>query len=105
MEYTKQLICCIVNAGFSETVMEAARGAGARGGTVIRARGTANPQAERFFGIAIQPDKELVLIVTKTECKDDILTALYEKVGLETPGQGIAFSLPVDKVAGINFGD
>ena len=55
-----QMILCIVNSGFSETVMEAAKEAGARGGTVIHARGTANKEAEQFFHITIQPDKEIV---------------------------------------------
>ena len=101
MEFKHEVIFCIVNAGFSEAVMEAAREFGARGGTVIRARGTANQEAEKKFGITIQPEKEAVMILVKTEIKDDILHALYKAVGLNTPGQGIAFSLPVDNVVGI----
>ena len=56
-----EMIMCIVNSGFSETVMDAAREFGAKGGTVIRGRGTANVEAEKLYGIAIQPDKEIVL--------------------------------------------
>ena len=55
---THELIICIVNNGFSDTVMEAAKEAGARGGTVLNARGTANKEAEAFFHIAIQPEKK-----------------------------------------------
>ena len=58
-----ELVVCIVNAGFSQNVVEAARTAGARGGTVIRARGTANPEAEEFFNIHIQPEKEMVMML------------------------------------------
>ena len=101
MEFKHEVIFCIVNAGFSEAVMEAAREFGARGGTVIRARGTANQEAEKRFGITVQPEKEAVMILVKSEIKDDILHALYRAVGLKTPGQGIAFSLPVDNVVGI----
>ena len=101
MEFKHEVIFCIVNAGFSEAVMEAAREFGARGGTVIRARGTANQEAEKKFGITIQPEKEAVMILVKSEIKDAILHALYKAVGLKTPGQGIAFSLPVDNVVGI----
>ena len=101
MEFKHEVIFCIVNAGFSEAVMDAAKEFGARGGTVIRARGTANQEAEKTFGITVQPDKEAVMILVKSEIKDDILHALYKAVGLKTPGQGIAFSLPVDNVVGI----
>ncbi len=97
-----EMILCIVNAGFSETVMEAAKDVGARGGTVIHARGTANKEAEQFFHITIQPDKEMVLILVPEEIKDDVLHAIYKSAGLKTDGQGIAFSLAVDDVVGIS---
>lgn len=96
-----EVIFCIVNTGFSDAVMDAAREYGARGGTVLRGRGTANPEAEKLFHITVQPEKEVVMIVVKSEIKDDILHALYRAVGLKTPGQGIAFSLPVEDVVGI----
>ncbi|MBQ9081012.1 MAG: P-II family nitrogen regulator [Clostridia bacterium] len=102
MEYTHEMICCIVNTGFSDVVMEAAKQFGARGGTVVHARGTANKEAETFFRITIQPEKEMVMILVPSEIKDDILHALYKAVGLNTPGQGIAFSLPVDQVVGLS---
>ena len=57
-----EMVLCIVDAGFSELVMDAAKEEGARGGTVIHARGTANKEAEQFFHIAIQPDKDIVLL-------------------------------------------
>ena len=96
-----EMILCIVNTGFSETVMDAAKEVGARGGTVIHARGTANKEAEQFFQITIQPDKEMVMILVPAEIKDDVLHAIYRSAGLKTEGQGIAFSLPVDDVVGI----
>ena len=104
MEFAHECIVCIVNAGYSEAVMDAARELGARGGTVVHARGTANLEAEKFFGITIQPEKEMVLILVPSEIKEDILHALYRMVGLKTPGQGIAFSLPVDGVVGLAQG-
>lgn len=103
-EYSHEVIFCVVNAGFSETAMEAAREQGAGGGTVIHARGTANTEAEKLFNITIEPDKEIVMIIVPAQLKDDILHALYKKVGLNTPGQGIAFALPVDKVVGLSSG-
>ena len=96
-----EMVICVINSGFSETVMAAAREAGARGGTIIRGRGTANPEAEEFFHITIQPEKELVLILVPQEVKDGILTAIYQAAGLNTAGQGIVFSLPVDRTAGL----
>ena len=98
-----EMIMCIVNSGFSETVMDAAREFGARGGTVIRGRGTANVEAEKLYGIAIQPDKEIVLILVDTAIKNDILHAVYKAAGLNTPGQGIAFSVPVEDEVGISL--
>ena len=80
---THELIICIVNNGFSDTVMEAAKDAGARGGTVLNARGTANKEAESFFHIAIQPEKEVVMILVPLNVKDAVLRSLYEKAGLE----------------------
>ena len=100
-DYKHEVIICIVNSGFSESVMDAAREIGARGGTVIRARGTANAEAEKLYGIAIQPEKEIVMILVDSSIKNDILHALYKAVGLNTPGQGIAFAMPVEDVVGL----
>ena len=105
MSYDYEMIVCIVNAGFSDAVMSAAREYGAKGGTVLHARGTANPEAEHFFKITIQPEKEVVMILVPSAIKDDILHALYKDVGLNTPGQGIAFAMPVDHVVGISSDD
>jgi nitrogen regulatory protein PII len=101
MEFNHEAIFCIVNSGYSEAVMDAAKKFGARGGTVINARGTASKHAETFFHITIQPEKEIVMILVPTEIKDDVMHALYQEVGLETAGQGIAFSVPVDSVVGL----
>ncbi len=97
-----QLIICIVNTGFTDVVMDAAREKGARGGTVIHGRGTANKEAEEFFHISIQPDKEVVMILVSSDIRDDVLHAVYQAAGLKTAGQGIAFALPVNRVVGIN---
>lgn len=99
-----EMILCVVNAGFSELVMDAAREEGARGGTVIHARGTANKQAEEFFRITIQPDKEIVMILVPTDIKDKVLHAIYRSAGLKSEGQGIAFSVAVDEVVGLSGG-
>ena len=101
MAYNYELIVCVVNAGFSDAVMSAARACGARGGTVLGARGTANKEAETFFKISIQPEKEVVMIVVPAKIKDEILHAIYREVGLATPGQGIAFTLPVEDAVGL----
>ena len=95
-EHNYELIVCIVNAGFSQNVMEAARSAGAQGGTILRARGSANPEAEEFFSIRIQPDKEVLMILVPKAIKDDVLKAVYKDCGLADEAMGIAFSLPVN---------
>lgn len=96
-----EVIVCIVNNGFTDLVMDAARGEGAKGGTIFHARGTGNPEMEKFFGITISPEKEIVFILVHDEVKEQILKAINKAAGLETKGQGIAFSLPVSDVVGI----
>ena len=100
MDY--EVIFCIVNAGYSELVMDAAKEVGARGGTVMHAKGTANKEAEQFFKIAIQPEKEVVMILVKKEIKDDVLHAIYKHAGLKSEGSGIAFAMPVNHVVGLS---
>ena len=102
MEFKHEVILCIVNEGFSDEVMSAAREFGAKGGTVIHARGTANPDAEKIFNFPISPEKEIVMIVVESKIKNDILKSLYNRVGLNTAGKGIAFSLPISEVVGLS---
>ena len=101
MEYKYEAVICIVNEGFSEAVMDAARLAGATGGTITRSRGTANAEVEKLFGITVSSQKEIVIMLVDADKRNDILHALYTAVGLGTPGQGIAFSLPVDEAVGV----
>ena len=101
MKYKHEVIFCIVNSGYSESVMDAAKKFGARGGTVINARGTAGKEAETFFHITVQPEKEIVMILVPKDIKDNVLHALYNEVGLDSAGQGIAFSVPVESVVGL----
>jgi nitrogen regulatory protein PII len=96
-----EMILCVINAGYSDDVMDAAREAGARGGTVMHARGTANKEAETFFHITIQPDKDVVMLLVPASIKDAVLHAIYQSAGLKSEGQGIAFSLPVNKAVGL----
>ena len=102
MDEKYEAIICIVNAGFADAVMDVARSCGARGGTIINARGTAKEETEKMLNIAIHPEKEIVLILTLNNIKDDILHGLYKELGLNSAGQGIAFTLPVDEVVGLN---
>ena len=94
-------VFAIVNSGFSEVAMEAAKECGAKGGTVLSGRGTISKEAEKFFNISITPEKEIVMILAKTEFVDDILKGLYLAIGSATEAQGIAFAMPVDDVAGL----
>ena len=97
-----EMIMCIVNEGFSSAVMDAARSVGVSGGTIIHARGTAAKDAEEYFHITIQPEKEVVMMIIPADLKDTVLHTLYQQVGLNTRGQGIAFSVPVDNVVGLS---
>ena len=94
-------IRAIINDGFSDLAMQTAKACGATGGTILNARGTASKDAEKFFNVTIQPEKEIVMILAKNDVVDAILKGLYSAVGTATEAQGIAFSLPVDEVAGL----
>lgn len=96
------LVIVSVRAGNADEAMEAARGAGASGGTVVRARATENQKAEQFVGVSLLPEQEMLMILTKKERTQAIMDALSEKVGLKTPACGVIFALPVDKTAGIS---
>ena len=96
-----EVIFCIINKGYSLTVMDAAKSVGAKGGTLLNAKGTGNKENEEFFGITIQPEKEIVVILVNKNIRDAVLHEIYDKAGLETKGQGIAFALPVNAVAGL----
>ncbi|MCH5160342.1 MAG: P-II family nitrogen regulator [Clostridiales bacterium] len=96
-----EAVFCIVNEGFAEAVMDAAREAGATGGTILHATGTARPDSELTFGVVVQPQKEIVMILVDVSIKDAVLKSLYDAVGLQTAGQGIAFTLPVAEVVGL----
>jgi len=96
-----EVIFAIVNAGFAEVAMDIAREQGARGGTIINARGVAREKEAAFFGITIHAEKEILMLVVDKEIRDQILNALYKEMGMDKKAQGIAFSLPVSDVAGL----
>ena len=96
-----EVIFVIVNAGYAEEAMDVARAVGVRGGTILNARGVAREKEAAFFGITIQPEKEILMMVVEKEIKDTVLNALYMAMGMAKQAQGIAFSLPVSDVAGL----
>ena len=96
-----EVILAIVNSGFADDVMEVAREQGARGGTILNARGVAKEEAAAFFGITLHSEKEIVMIVVPKEIKENVLNAIYKEMGMAKKAQGIAFSLPVTDTAGL----
>ena len=104
MQSGYELIVTICEKGYTNTVMDAAREAGAGGGTSIRAKGTA-AGAEKFFGLAIAEEKEILLIVSSSEKKKDIMKAIIQNAGPDTKAHALVFSLPVSETAGFRFAD
>lgn len=100
-EYPYALIITIADKGNVDIIMDAARSAGARGGTVIAARGTGAEMQARFFGISIGEEKEIVYIVAKKAEKAAIMQAIMAKAGPNSEAHGVLFSLPVDSIAGL----
>jgi nitrogen regulatory protein PII len=97
MESGFTLITLIVNAGFADDVMAAARKAGAKGGTILNARGTGTEEDVKFFGITLVPEKEMLLIVAEKSRLDPILQAVNTTPQLCEPGGGIVFAMDVER--------
>ena len=100
---THELIVAVAEQGYTELIMEAAREAGAYGGTVIHAKGTGMQAADKFMGVSLAVEKEMVFIVTQTEQKNAIMQAIMEKAGLNTKAKASTFSLPVTDTAGLRL--
>ncbi len=101
MRFDHELIVTILNEGYNEMVMDAARSAGASGGTVLHAKGTGKGYAEKFFGVSLADEKEVIFIVARAQEKADVMRAIAVQAGPGTPAGAIAFSLPVSSVAGL----
>lgn len=103
LNYSYELIVAIANEGRTDLVMNAARSAGAAGGTVLHGKGTGSDKAEKFYSVSIAQEKEVILIVAKTEQKAGIMRAILEKAGPNTEAGTIVFSLPTSEVAGFGL--
>lgn len=96
-----QVITVIVDKGKAEDVIEAARKAGSKGGTIINARGAGLHETSKLFSMDIEPEKEIVLILTETETTDGILSAIREGLHIEEPGKGLVFVQNVNQTYGL----
>ena len=103
-ESAHELIVAIYEKGYTDLVMNAAREAGARGGTTIHAKGT-GAGAEKFFGLTLAQETEIVFIVSDVEKKKDIMRAIMQQAGVESKAHALVFSLPVSDTAGFRFSD
>ncbi len=100
---THDLIVVISELGYTNLIMDAARKAGAYGGTVIHAKGTGMAAAEKFMGVSLAAEKEVIYIVVKSEQKNPIMQAIMEEAGINTKAKAICFSLPVTDTAGLRL--
>ena len=98
-----ELIIVIANQGYNNLVMDAAREVGAGGGTVLHAKGTGMEKAEKFLGVSIAAEKEMIFIVTKKKDKNAIMKAIMEQAGMQSKAKSIVFSLPVTDTAGLRL--
>ena len=96
------LITAIVNPGYSEEVMNAARAAGARGGTVIHTRQANSEKAQTVLGLDVQEEREMILIVSDSEHKLQIMQAIGNQYGLHSEAKGLVFSTPIDTAIGLS---
>ena len=104
MQTVQELIVAVYEKGYTDMVMDAAREAGAGGGTTIKAKGT-GAGAQKFFGLSLAEEKEMLFIVTPTENKKEIMKAIMQKAGIDSKAHSLVFSLPVTETAGFRFSD
>lgn len=95
VKFENELIIAVTNRGYADNVMAVAREAGARGGTVIHARGTGDEASEKFFGTMVGAEREMIFIVATNEDKSNIMNAIMEKAGIDSEAQTFIFTLPV----------
>ncbi len=95
------LIVTIVNRGFSDYVVDIARNDGASGATIIYGRGSNIEMEQKFWGVNMHPEKELVLVLVAREDKVKIMKAIAEGTNLNEAGKGLCFSMPVNNIAGL----
>ena len=100
-ELTHELIVVIANQGATDRVMDAARAAGATGGTAVHAKGTGTELAKKFFGVSLAAEKELIFILSAAETRKPIMKAIMAKAGIQSAAQSLVFSLPVGDIAGL----
>lgn len=101
--FENEVIVVISNEGYAEPVMDAARAAGARGGTVIHAKGN-GPQKAEFYNVSLAAEKEIILIVSKSSEKSDIMHNIIKEMGPDSPAGSVVFSMPVSHLAGLRLG-
>jgi uncharacterized protein YaaQ len=101
-EIKHDLIITVVNQGYSDELMTVAREAGASGGTIINARGIAHQGPVKFFGVSVQDEREIILMVTAREKKAAIMQAVSQNYGITSKAGGIVLSVPVDSLVGLN---
>lgn len=101
LKFDYELIVSVLNEGHTDPVMDAARSAGAGGGTVLHAKGTGAKRGGKFFKVSLANEKEMIFIVSKAEKKAAIMKSIAEEAGPETPAGAICFSLPISAVAGL----
>lgn len=95
------LIVTIVGKGWGDTVLEASMRAGADGGTILFGRGVGIHEKQKIMGICIEPEKEIIFSVTPPDKEEAILEEIVRAAGLDKPGKGIAFVVPVEKMVGV----
>ena len=100
-----ELLVVVANQGYTETIMEAARRGKAAGGTMIHAKGTGMEGAEKFLGVSLAAEKELIFIVVRREQKNEVMSASMADAGIETRAGAIVFSVPVTSTAGLRLTD
>ena len=96
-----QLIVAIANQGYTDTVMGAARSAGAHGGTILHAKSTGAEDAGKFFGMSIAEEREIILMVVPTGDKNTVMQAIMAQAGAHTEAQAVTFSVALEDVAGL----
>jgi len=96
-----KLILSSVKTDITDHIVDAAKGAGATGATIIPARGTGIKEAKTFFGLSLEAQTDIILLLVEEHLVTKILDSIKDAGKFHKPGTGIAFVVPVDHVVGL----
>lgn len=97
-----ELILAVTNSGYTDMVLSAAKSVHSVGGTIVKGRETGLKDGGKFFGVSIQPEKEIVIMLVPQKHSNSIMNAIMDQAGPRSIAETFAVTLPVQDTAGLS---